>query len=597
MNRITKIFLFVIIIFSSPALYAQRDLETITSEEELKQYIYATAPSEDAFVALERLAAPYIDKKDWFGAIGVFKKFREWFPMRIIKFQQIEELLEAPSQNLTLTNITAVNTDGDEYFPVITIDGKKMYFTASGRPDSYKGEDIFYSENVYGFWQPAKIMGKPFSTKEDDAVNSVSADGNALVLFGNYRGALGGGDNFYAEKMLTGWSKIRVFPKPVNSKYWDCDGFLTADGKAFLFSSERPGGIGEYHRGGYFYHGGYEGNTDIYVSVKTDSGWAEPVNLGPIINTPYAERSPFLHPDGKTLYFSSDGHYGLGGIDVFKSVRLSDTSWTEWSEPVNLGKDINTSGNDIAYKITTDGKLAYFSSNRPGGAGGYDIYSITLPESARPERNVFTVSGTVTDENDNPLDADIKWFNIDLNKNAGSLKSDPETGKYTITLPVGSKYSYFAEKPGYYSVSNDIDLTEEKTFGERTENIKLVSVKSLQESESAIKLNNIYFDFDSYDLKPESFTELDRLYKFLVDNPGIKVEISAHTDSKGSDEYNLELSQKRAESVVNYLIAKGTNSDRLVAKGYGETQPIATNDTEEGRALNRRVEMKIVKPR
>jgi outer membrane protein OmpA-like peptidoglycan-associated protein len=594
MNRLMKIFLFIIIFSSGSVLFAQRDLETITTEEELKQYIYQLAPSENAFVALQRLAAPYIDKKDWKGAVKLYKQYWEWFPEDIIRLQKIEELLNAHAQNLITTDLENINTEADEYFPVISIDGKKMYFTGSGREDNLKGEDIFYSDFINGLWMPAKRMKKPFSTKEDDAVNSVSADGNILVIFGTYKGALGGGDNFYAEKTSSGWSEIKPFPKPLNSTYWDCDGFLTADGKAFLFTSDRKGGVGDFHRGGYFFHGGYDGNTDIYVSVKSDSGWGEPVNLGTIINTPYAERSPFLHPDGKTLYFSSDGHYGLGGLDVFKTVRLNDSSWTEWSEPVNLGKDINTSVNDIAYKITTDGNLAYFTSDRPGGKGGYNIYSITLPEEAKPDKNVLTVSGKVTDENDNPLDAGISWFNLSLNKNAGSLKSNPETGEYTITLTVSSKYSYYAEKQGYYSVSNDIDLTEEKSFGEMTVNIKMVSVKSLQESEAPLKLNNIYFDFDRYEIKLESFSELDRVYKFLNDNPGINVEISAHTDAVGSDEYNLELSQQRAESVVNYLIAKGINSDRLIAKGYGESQPVADNETEAGKALNRRVEMKIV---
>jgi outer membrane protein OmpA-like peptidoglycan-associated protein len=594
MKRFAKIFLFLILLCHA-LLYAQRDLETITSEEELKQYIYQLAPSEDAFVALQRLAASNINKKDWTGAVKLFQKYQEWFPEMSAKFQQIEELLNAPSQNLVTTNIENVNTKDNEYFPVITIDSKKMYFTGSGRTDNLKGEDIFYSDFINGLWMPAERMKKPFSTKDDDAVNSVSADGNILVLFGNYKGAFGGGDNFFAEKTAAGWSEIKAFPNPLNTKYWECDGFLTADGKSFIFTSDRKGGVGDFHRGGYFFHGGYEGNTDIYVSVKTDSGWGVPVNLGSIINTPYAERSPFLHPDGKTLYFSSDAHYGLGGLDVFKSVRLNDSSWTEWNEPVNLGKDINTSGNDIAYKITTDGKLAYFSSDRAGGKGGYDIYSVTLPEEAKPEKNVFTISGKVTDENDSSLEAVIKWFDLSTNKNIGSLKSDPETGNYTITLPVGIAYSYFAEKQGYYSVSKEVDLIEEKSFGERTENIRMVSIKSMQESEQPVQLNNIYFDFDSYELKPESFSELDRLYKFLNDNPEIKVEISAHTDASGSDDYNLELSQKRAESVVNYLISNGISSDRLIAKGYGESQPIADNETEQGRALNRRVEMKIIK--
>ncbi len=595
MKRLIKIFLFVIFIVSAGSLYSQRDLETITSEEDLKQFIYQTSPSEDAFVALQRLAAFYLDKKDFNGAAKLFKKYWEWFPEEIPRLQLIDELLNAPVQNLVTADIENINTRADEYFPVISIDGKKMYFTGSGREDNLKGEDIFYSDFINGLWMPAKRLKKPFSTNEDDAVNSVSADGNTIVIFGNYKGAFGGGDNFYAEKTATGWSEIKPFPKPLNSKYWECDGFLTADGKAFLFTSDRKGGIGEFHRGGYFYHGGYEGNTDIYVSVKTDSGWGEPVNLGVIINTPYAERSPFLHADGKTLYFSSDGHYGLGGLDVFRTVRVSDTSWTNWSEPVNLGKEINTSLNDIAYKITTDGRLAYFSSDRAGGKGRYDIYSITLPEEAKPQMNVFTVTGRVADENNNPLEAGLRWYDLNTNKNAGSLNSDPVTGIYTITLAVGSKYSYYAEKTGYYSVSNDVDLTEEKSFGEKTVDIIMVSIKSLQESEAPIKLNNIYFDFDRYELKPESFSELDRLFKFLNDNPEIKIEISAHTDSKGSDEYNLELSQKRAESVVNYLIANGINSDRLIAKGYGESQPIADNETEAGMAQNRRVEMKIVK--
>jgi outer membrane protein OmpA-like peptidoglycan-associated protein len=593
MIRFTKIL--PVLMISSLTLFAQRDLETITSEEELKQYIYQLAPSENAFVALQRLAAPYLDKKDWKGAVKLLRQYWEWFPEDIARLQKIEELLNAPSQNIKAEIVINVNTEADEYFPVITIDGKKMYFTGSGREDNLKGEDIFYSDFVNGLWMPAKRMKKPFSTKEDDAVNSVSADGNTIVIFGNYKGAFGGGDNFYAEKTSSGWSEIKPFPKPLNSTFWECDGFLTADGKAFIFVSDRKGGVGEFHRGGYFFHGGYDGNTDIYVSVKTDSGWGEPINIGSIINTPYAERSPFLHPDGRTLYFSSDGHYGLGGLDVFKAVKLNDTSWTDWSEPVNLGKEINTSVNDIAYKITTDGKLAYFSSDRAGGKGGYDIYSIALPEEARPEMNVLRVSGKVTDENDNPLDAVISWFNLTKNKNAGSLKSDPETGDYSITLAVGANYSYFAGKQGYYSVSNDIDLSDEKAFGEMTVNIKMISVKSLQESETSVKLHNIYFDFDKFELRPESFSELDRVLKFLNDNTGIRVEISAHTDAVGSDDYNLELSQNRAESVVNYLIANGINSDRLIAKGYGESNPVADNETEEGRSLNRRVEMKIIK--
>jgi len=572
-------------------IYSKRDLETITSEEELKQFIYLTAPQEDAFVAVGRLAKPFIDNKNWDGAVKIFLNYREWFIDDVTRTDKIIELLRAPAQNLDVVNIETVNSKKGDYFPVISIDGKTMYFTVS---DGKKGgEDIYYSQLIASTWIVPKNLGSPFNTKENDAINSVSADGNTLVLFGSYKGFIGGGDNFYAEKTAKGWGDIKVFPKPINSQYWDCDGFLTADGKAFLFTSDRKGSVGEFVKGGQFYHGEYEGNTDIWVSIKTESGWDKPVNLGNIINTPFAERSPFLHPDGKTLYFSSDGHYGLGSLDVFKSVRLSDTSWTEWSEPVNLGKEVNTAGYDVAYKITTDGEYAFFSSDREGGKGSYDIYSIKLPPEAKPEKNVITITGKVTDEKLVPLEAYLKWSDLSLNKSIGELRSDPETGNYIITIPNGSLYSYFAEKSGYYSVSNTIDLSTENTYKELVVDIIMNSIVSLEDK--SIKLNNIYFDFDKYDLKQESFTELERVYKFLTDNPSVIIELSAHTDAQGSDDYNLQLSQKRAESVVNYLISKGIEPGRLIAKGYGEQMPVADNGTEEGRAENRRVEMRIVK--
>ena len=585
-----KLITFTFLLFNTLS-FAQRDLETITSEEELKQFIYLTAPQEDAFVAVQRLAKPYIDKKDWEAAAKIFSAYREWFIENVDRTDLIIDLLKSTPQNLEVTNIETINTSKSEYFPVLTIDGQRMYFTfAEGKKG---GEDIYYSQRIANTWIKPKNMGAPFSTSENDAVNSVSADGNILVLFGSYKGFVGGGDNFYVERTSKGWSEIKPFPKPVNSIFWECDGFLTSDGKAFLFTSDRRGGVGPFVKGGQFYHGEYEGNTDIWVSVKTETGWGNPKNLGTTINTPFSERSPFLHPDSKTLYFSSDGHYGLGSLDVFKSVRLSDTSWTEWSEPVNLGKEVNTSGFDVAYKITTDGEYAFFSSDREGGKGGYDIYSIKLPRQAKPERNVVTIKGKVTDENSVPLDASLKWYELSLNRNVGSLTSNPETGEYIIALPIGSAYSYFAEKTGFYSVSNNVDLSGENLFKEMTVDIIMHSVKSLEQV--SIKLNNIYFDFDKYDLKPESFVELDRVYKFLIDNPDVIIEISAHTDSRGSDEYNLELSQKRAESVVSYLLSKGIEPGRLIAKGYGESNPIATNDTEEGMSENRRVEMKVLR--
>ncbi|HEY3252203.1 MAG TPA: OmpA family protein, partial [Ignavibacteria bacterium] len=404
-------------------------------------------------------------------------------------------------------------------------------------------------------------------------------------------------DNFYVEKTSKGWSEIKQYPEPINSKWWDADAFLTADGKAIIFSSERPGGIGEYHPKADYLHGMYWGNTDLYVVLKeADGTWSKKaINLGPIINTPYTERTPFLHPDGKTLYFSSDGHYGLGKSDVFKTVRLSDTSWTEWSEPVNLGKEINTPAEDWGYKITTDGKHAYFSTVNDKGFGEEDIFYVDLPPEVQPVRNVVTVTGKVVDENGNPVDATIKWEDVEQMKEIGIAKTDPQTGEYFIALPIGRYYAYYADVKGYYSTVNYLDLTAAEAYKEMTTDVNLVSVEELENTGKPIKIDNIFFDFGSYALKEQSYEALSLLYRFLTTNPEVVVEINAHTDNVGSDSYNMKLSQDRANSVVQYLVQKGIGPTKLIPQGFGESQPVAANDTEEGRALNRRVEFRLRK--
>ncbi len=489
-----------------------------------------------------------------------------------------------------------INSMAQEYVPVLSPDMRKLYFTGRDREDGIGGEDIYASYFIQGRWSIAKPLAGKINTESNEFINSISADGNILVLFGNYENSLGRGDNFYTEKTPTGWSDVMQFPAPINSKWWDADAFLTADGKAIIFSSERPGGIGPYHQKGDYNHGMYWGNTDLYVCLREDDQWSKiAINLGPVINTPFTERSPFLHPDGKTLYFSSDGHYGIGKSDVFKSVRLSDTSWTEWSEPVNLGKEINTSEEDWGYKISTDGKKAYFSTINNMGFGEEDIYYINLPQIAQPDKNVITITGKVIDEKGNPVDAIIKWEDIDQLKEVGTAKTDPATGEYFIALPVGKYYAYFAEVRGYYSTVNYLDLTEVNAFKEIKTDVNLVSVEELKNSGKSIKIENIFFDFGKYDLKEKSYEALNLLYKFMKDNPDIMVEINAYTDNIGSDKYNYTLSENRAGSVVEYLIQKGVESTRLFPHGFGKENPIAANDTDEGRALNRRVEFRLKK--
>jgi outer membrane protein OmpA-like peptidoglycan-associated protein len=506
-------------------------------------------------------------------------------------------LLLAPEEGIKMINMGGnINSMAQEYVPVISPDMRKLYFTGRDREDGIGGEDIYASYYIQNRWSIAKPLAGKINTESNEFINSISADGNILVLFGNYENSLGRGDNFYTEKTPTGWSDVKQFPEPINSKWWDADAFLTADGKAIIFSSERPGAIGPYHQKGDYYHGMDWGNTDLYVCLREGDGWSKnAINLGAVINTPYTERSPFLHPDGKTLYFSSDGHYGIGKSDVFKSIKLSDTSWTDWSEPINLGKEINTSEEDWGYKISTDGKTAYFSTISSMGYGEEDIYYINLPQIAQPDKNVITITGKVIDEKGNPVDAMIKWEDIEQLKEVGTAKTDPATGEYFIALPVGKYYAYFAEVRGYYSTVNYLDLTDAKTFKEMKTDVNLVSVEELKNSGKSIKIENIFFDFGKYDLQEKSYEALNLLFKFMKDNPDIMVEINAYTDNIGSDKFNYSLSENRANSVVQYLIQKGVENTRLFPHGFGKENPVATNDTDEGRALNRRVEFSLKK--
>ena len=562
------------------------DLRKVKTYKEMREFIKNNAPGEDAFIGVHRMAKPYLDKNDWSGAINVFEEYKSLFPNMRRRFEKIISLLQAPEEELVVNKLDmTINTEKyREYCPVPSLDGKKLYFCRNDFPEGLGGEDIYVSEFINQKWQQAKNIGNEINSESHEAPLNISADGNTLVLFGNYSGSLGSGDLFFTEKVSSGWSEVKHFSSPINSKYWDADGFFTSDGKAFIFASDRIGGIGDYHEKDDYYHGSYWGNIDIYVSLKTNEGWSEPLNPGSIINTPYCERFPFLHPDGKTLYFSSSGHYGLGDIDVFKSVRLSDTSWTEWSEPVNLGKQINTSGDDLGYKISISGDLVYFSTSE-------DIYSVTLPGTIRPEI-VITVSGTVKDEKGNYLEAEIKWEDLESGENVGTLRSNPQDGTYFIPLPAGKKYGYYAEKEGYYPISNNIDLITIKEPTNVKVDIILVTAEAIVDT--TITITNIFFDFDKYELKRESYPELNRLTDFLNDYSQWKVEIMGHTDSKGTNEYNKILSEKRAQAVVDYLVSKGIDKSRIITKGYGEERPVASNDTEEGREKNRRVEFQFI---
>jgi outer membrane protein OmpA-like peptidoglycan-associated protein/Tol biopolymer transport system component len=586
-------------LLTSTTSYSQKiQVDAGESPEYYKNIVTLYAPSEDAFIALQYLAGKYVNERDWKKAVKVYEDYKARFPNMQERIDNIIAILNAPDKQIKLYNMGGnINSLGKEYSPVISPDMKKIYFTGRDRDDNIGGEDVFVSFYTNNRWVISIPLSSKINTESNEYISSISADGNTLVLFGNYLNALGRGDNFYTEKTKFGFSEVKQFPEPINSKWWDADAYLTADGKAIIFSSERPGGTGEYKPKGDYHHGMYWGNTDLYVVTKeADGSWSKTaINLGPIINTPYTERTPFLHPDGKTLYFSSDGHTGLGKSDVFKVVRLNDTSWTEWSAPVNLGKEINTAEEDWGYKISTDGKHAYFSTINDMGFGEEDIYFVELPEEVQPVSDVVTINGKVLDENGNPVEATIRWEDVEAKREIGVAKTDPVTGEYFIALPTGRYYAYYADVKGYYSIVNYLDLTAAKAFEQVQTDMSVISIEELKNSGKAIKIENIFFDSGKWDLKEESHEALNLLYRFMHANPDVLVEINAHTDNLGSDQFNQELSGKRAASVVEYLIQIGLESNRLLPQGFGESQPVADNNTEEGRALNRRVEFRIRK--
>ncbi len=547
-------------------------------------YIKKAAPAELAYVALLRTLTPYLNQKNWQKAIQIIKNNKPYFK-NDTRLDTLIAILKNPDEEVELRSVSKViNSQGHEYAPVITPDGRTMYFCGRKRHDNIGGEDIFVTKFKNGEWTPPSILKSINTPYSHEAPLAISADGNMMLLYAN-------NDIYYSEKLGDKWSMPRRFPAINHEKSWEADAMITADGKAVFFISDRTGNIGGHHEFGKLFHGAHSGNSDIYVSWVDENGnWSKPINLGTTINTPYSERSPFLHPDMKTLYFSSDGHAGLGKLDVFKSERLNDSSWTEWSEPVNLGKAINSTSGDYDYKISTDGKLAFLSSIK---SGSYDIYQIKLPEKAKPQ-NVATVSGFIKNENGTPIHAKVKWENMETGKIIGSLHSNAKDGSYTIILPLKKNYGYYIEHENYYPLSGNIDLRKVDETTKIRKDFTMYTYTEIITKKIAIPLENVFFETNKYNLKSESFAELDRLIRFLNKNKNITIEIGGHTDNSGSKEHNKKLSLQRAKSVEAYLVKRGVSAKRILSKGYGETKPVAPNTNEDGKARNRRVEFRVV---
>jgi hypothetical protein len=469
----------------------------------------------------------------------------------------------------------SVNTPDDEYWPSLTADGQTLMFTRQGvnHANSSKGqEDLYISHLINNAWSKAQNAGAPLNTNQNEGAQTISSDGTYMYFTACERpDGLGRCDIYYSHFDGKSWSAGVNIGPPINTSYWEAEPSISANGRMLFFASNRPGG---------------KGGMDIWYSVKGSNGaWGKPVDPD-VINTSGDEMSPFIHFDGRTLYFSSNGRIGMGGFDIYFSRMKDDSTWTE---PKNLGYPINTSADEMGLIIDASGQEGYYSTIRDQ-TNGKDIFYFSLYDSIKPDP-VSYFSGKVFDKvTMKQLKSDYELINLASGVVISSGSTDPE-GSFLICLPSGFNYGLNVSKPGYLFYSDNFML--EGIHSVTKPFIKKILLNPIQVGET-MQLSNVFYEFDSWELKKESVSELDRLYNLLKDNPAIIVEVAGHTDSIGTVKYNQTLSERRAKSVVSYLNGKGIGADRLTYKGYGATAPIGDNITDEGRRLNRRTEVRII---
>jgi len=468
-----------------------------------------------------------------------------------------------------------VNYFSLQYFPVITGDQQEMIFT---RRLSFRDEDdedlVISRRSADGKWQRPESVSPNINTRYNEGTCTVSADGRHLV-FTACAGRRTYGDCDLFESVKTGdqWSVPVNLGPQVNSAAWDSHPALSADGRVLYFVSDRKGGLGGW---------------DIYVSNRLDNGqWSKATNMGKAINTRYEEISPFIHANGKTLFFASTGRPGFGGYDIFRS-ELEDSVW---SEPVNFGYPINNTDDQFSMFITPDGERGYYSHEEVAPKATSFIYEFYVPEEFRVKYRSSVVKGVVRDSKSRrPLNGNIELFNIIKNEIVSVTNSDSISGKYMMVLTEGADYALYANARKYLFKS--LNFNYEQNY--RREDVIIDIDLDKADAGAVVILNNIFFEVDKFDLAAKSETELDKIARFLVDNPSIRVEISGHTDDTGSASYNQTLSLKRAQSVVEYLTAHNIPRQRLVQIGYGSKRPLRPNDTDENKQVNRRIEFRIL---
>jgi len=482
-----------------------------------------------------------------------------------------------------------INTSEYEYFPALTADGNTFLFTRNIREGegvtAPRQEDFYVSKKANGVWQTANPITS-VNTPGNEGAPSLSADGeimffaSCMEMTGDYgsseRKGYGSCDIFYAQKINGKWSKPRNAGSMINTKNWETQPSFSSDGKTLYFIR------GMVARDGIK-------NPDIYSStIGEDGKFSEPVRLSDNINTSLGEESVFIHPDNQTLYFSSEGHPGMGGLDIFVSKKQADGSW---GKAINLGYPINNFADDNSFLVDANGKFAYLASEREGGFGGLDIYQFELPESVRPEKITYVKGLTYNARTKAPVDASFELIDLETQQSVTSAYSN-SAGEFLVTLTSNHNYLVNVSKPGFLFYSDNFSLKDKVADYNKPYKLQI----PLQPIDTGIiELKNIFFDVNKWDLKAESKAELQKIITFLKANPTLKIEFSGHTDNSGDKVFNKTLSTNRAKAIYDYVIEKGAIiATNLSYKGYGDTKPKAPNDTSENKAKNRRTELKIL---
>ena len=467
-----------------------------------------------------------------------------------------------------------LNQFKQQYFPVLSADQSSLFFIKRDND-----EEIYVATRQdEDSWSVPVPIDSAITSEYNEGTCSVSADGRTMVFTSCMRkDGFGSCDLYITQKIGGHWTVPKNLGRPVNSSAWDSQPALTADGKTLYYVSNRKGGLGK---------------RDIWVSHYTvEDRWTNPRNLGPSINSKSDDISPFIHVNEQTLFFSTDARPGFGGFDIYYSEK--DTA-NKWAKPKNFGYPINTYNDEVAMFITADGAHGYYSfETKKNNQLFSELYRIDIPQEIKLRHRSSYISGIIYDSlTSKPLQASIELFNLSSNQAASKVVSDSINGKYLMVLTEGAEYALYIDAKDYLFKSFHFDLKQQND--NITAVVANIALSQIGNGEKTT-LNNVLFELDSYAISEKSDIALLFVIDYLKNHPELIIEIAGHTDNTGTDTYNLNLSNNRAKAVYSYLLAGGVDIEKISYQGYGSTQPFASNNTEYGRAKNRRIELKIIK--